>query len=200
MGLFLGVLTSAGLPVDRSPGVLTRTLESTPGFVSCAVSGVVRPHQGECSSCAALVAGPALGRYSSAVRRTLLQRWSIILLMVMRLLIGESAHAMPNEGVHHAAASAAAEAPCPDHADNPGAVDPAASPVASVVPHHGPGDDTGDDNCCSAEACKCLCVHVIPMVTPPPAMNCAAIVQLRAPLFADGLMLQRASALFRPPA
>ena len=120
--------------------------------------------------------------------------------MVMRLLIGESAHAMPNEGVHHAAASAAAlaaaEAPCPDHADNPGAVDPAASPVASVVPHHG----SGDDNCCSAEACKCLCVHVIPMVTPPQAMNCAAIVQLRAPLFADGLMLQRASALFRPPA
>jgi hypothetical protein len=141
-----------------------------------------------------LVAGPSLGRYSSPVRRHFFQRWSIILLLVMRLIAGEFAHAMPHHMESHDAPSAAipATAPCPDHAGKMPQVDVS---VASA-PQHG----SGDADCCNTAACKCLCVHITAMVTPPPTMNCAAFVQLRVPLFADGLLLYRPSALFRPPA
>jgi len=134
------------------------------------------------------------------VRRHTLQRWSIVLLLVARLIIGEFAHAMPhNVAAGHADAVVAAqshEPPCPDHTGKTaGARQPADSVGPTAAADNGAPHDT---DCCNTAACKC--VHISAIATPSLAVNFAFLDQSGVPVFADGLMQDRLSALFRPPA
>lgn len=107
-------------------------------------------------------------------------------MLVSRLVIGELGHAMPmTHGASHAQEIAVVQsdpAACSDHE------------LASA-------DDTSPSKeCCKTGECECPCLHV-----PCAALDAITIGPAdleRQPLTsgAQGLMLQRLSGLFRPPA
>jgi hypothetical protein len=120
------------------------------------------------------------------VRKLVLQRWALIFLLVSRLVIGELGHAMPmTHGPSHAHEIAAVQSDSADCADHE---------VASAK------DTATSQECCKTGECECPCLHV----------PCAALDAITVgpadlegqPLTPDaqGLMLQRLSGLFRPPA
>lgn len=125
----------------------------------------------------------------------------MILLLVARLIMGEFAHAMPHDHKPVAADSAVVaqgqEAPCPDHAGKSAhamqSVD--SEPIAKV--HSGASHDT---DCCKTAGCQCLCVHISAIAMPFLGLNVVLLDQSRVPVSADGLIQDRLSALFRPPA
>lgn len=149
-----------------------------------------------------MVAALSKGRYASRVRRHVLQRWSIVLLLVTRLILGEFAHGMPHHGETAPAdltvAAQPQEAPCPDHAGQPAGGKQSADSVGPTAnAHHGASHHT---DCCNTAACKCLCVHIAAIATPSLAVELAFLAQSRVAVSADGLLQDRLSALFRPPA
>lgn len=139
------------------------------------------------------------------MRRHTSSCWPIILLLVARLIVGEFAHAMPGGGeMAHAVAADKAqphEPACPDNADKTAGVKqstPSADPPGRTVnADHGASHDT---DCCKTAACECLCAHITAIATPSLTVSSALLDQSRVPASADGLMLNRLSALFRPPA
>ncbi|MGH8174822.1 MAG: CopL family metal-binding regulatory protein [Steroidobacter sp.] len=129
------------------------------------------------------------------MRRHVLQRWSIILLLIGRLVLGEFVHAAPQ--VHEGATPASqSQQACPDHAGGP-------SPDLAEESHHGtPVDAAPNDaeDCCDTGSCECPCVHVSAMAAPSVAVNLVSPPQTRTAIFADGLLQHRLFAPFRPPA
>jgi hypothetical protein len=136
------------------------------------------------------------------VRRHVLSRWSIVLLLLTRLVLGEFAHGMPHHGdsayADPVVATEPHELPCPDHAGEPAGITQSAdSAVPTVSAHHGASHET---DCCKTAACKCLCAHMSAVATPSLAVSFVLLDQSRVPGSAGGLMQGRLSVLFRPPA
>lgn len=135
------------------------------------------------------------------MRKLGLQRWALIFLLVSRLVIGEFAHAMPMGDMstsHHRMSHVLSEI----------ASDPTACPQHEVAEQgdttHASTDaaDTGSDtqDCCKSGECECPCLHA-PCAAINATVATAITVELRRLAEGtDGLMLQRLSGLFRPPA
>lgn len=118
------------------------------------------------------------------VRRSPLQFWCVICLLILRLALGEFAHAFPHEAEPSVAASSTEAAACPDHV---------ASPDDST-----PAEETKD--CCKTGGCQCPCLHASAMVASS-AMPAPAALDRRAAISCTlGLMQHRVNRLFRPPA
>jgi hypothetical protein len=127
----------------------------------------------------------------------------MILLFLVRLVAGESAHAMSHHGEAGRGESAAVaqssnEPSCPDHAGTTGDTRHSGdAPNSEPGSHHGAAHDP---DCCKTVACQCLCVHMSAIVTPSLAANLALLDQGGVPVPAAGLIQNRLSAVFRPPA
>lgn len=132
------------------------------------------------------------------MRKFVLQRWALIFLLVSRLVIGEFVHAMPmgDEGAPHHQMS---------HVLSEMASDPAACPqhdgAAQSDETHPSGDTASEtQDCCKSGECECPCLHV-PCAAIDATVGTLLSVELRRlPAGTDGLMVQRLSGLFRPPA
>jgi hypothetical protein len=117
----------------------------------------------------------------------------------MRLIAGESAHAMPSHGEQAAMAQGkgtaqSQEAPCPDHA----ASSDASAPMAdTATPAHADGSHGKD---CCKNTCSCPCLHLSALLTASLNVSAAIPDQLSLPLAAIGRTPERVSLLFRPPA
>jgi len=126
----------------------------------------------------------------------------MILLFLARLVAGESAHAMSQHGEAGRGESAAVaqsnEPLCPDHTSTTGdAKHSPDAPPSAAGSHHGAAHDP---DCCKTVACQCLCVHMSAIVTPSLTSNLALLDQGGVPVPAAGLIQNRLSAVFRPPA
>lgn len=129
----------------------------------------------------------------------------MVLLLVARLILGnfggESAYAMPHSGETvqaNSAAQAQAHEPCPDHSNKAVEVMQAAhSEGPTAAAHHGESHDT---DCCKTAGCQSLCAHIAAVTMSSFDLNVVLRDQSRSPVSADGLMQDRLSELFRPPA
>lgn len=141
------------------------------------------------------VAARLVGRYAPRVRRQFLQRLLIALLLVGRLIMGEFAHGMAHDMTLHSegAASTAETQPCPDHA----AGEDRSMPAGDIADH---GDASHDLSCCESGSCECACVHVSAIANPSLAVELVVIDGSGDSALADGRLLGRPFALFRPPA
>jgi hypothetical protein len=120
------------------------------------------------------------------VRKIVLQRWALIFLLVSRLVIGELGHAMPmTHGPSHAQEIAAAQSDSADCADHE---------VASAK------DTAPSQECCKTGECECPCLHVPCAVLDAITVGPADLDGQPLTPGVQGLMLQRLSGLFRPPA
>jgi hypothetical protein len=157
-----------------------------------------------------VVARHGVGLYSPPVRKFFWQRWALIFLLVSRLVIGELGHAMPvshsmdmgQDMTHHhqmpveMPAAASDPAACPEHEHG-------ASEHSTA--HHG-GDQAADEqtsseqDCCKSGECECPCLHLPCAALDALVLNPIATPQLRTPPRAAGLVSQRPTGLFRPPA
>lgn len=125
------------------------------------------------------------------MRKIVLQRWALIFLLVSRLIIGELGHAMPmthgsmTHETSHAQEVAVVQsdaAACSDHE------------LANT-------NDTADtQECCKTGECECPCLHVPCAALEAITVGRADLEQQPPTAGAQGLMLQRLSGLFRPPA
>ena len=144
-----------------------------------------------------------------AVRDLLWQRFVLIFLLIGRLVIGELGHAMPihagavnsdAHGAHHAAdaSSGVFEAPvaCGEHETGM-----QQAPVTHPLDSHS-GDEATDaeQNCCNSGECDCPCLHA-PWAALDELVGISFVATfLRYPQGEDGLLAERPSRLFRPPA
>lgn len=173
------------------------------------VESGVRSRFGRCrkrrvgKSPAASIASRAKGRYACEVHRPSLHRWSIVVLLVMRLIMGEFAHAMPHQdasaGTDAPAVADGQELPCPDHADPDQTRKSHTDQLSSesgVKTHTG---DSHDTNCCEA-ACACPCLHLSALALLAAPVSVAVLDQPRFPAAVLGHLPDRISLLLRPPA
>ena len=137
-------------------------------------------------------------RYSVRVRRLVFHRWSVVILVLMRLLFGTSAHAMPYE-LHatpaHDATSLQNESPCPDHA---GATSHTATETAAADDHDLAAD--GERDCCKSGGCECACATVTVLAASSPRLTIEPSEEVLVSLNAAAVLPDRQTALFRPPA
>lgn len=151
----------------------------------------------------AAVATLSKGRYPYYVRYSL-QRWSIVVLLIMRLILGEFAHAMPHPSERADPDSAGAaqqqEQPCPDHADMSNVARPSAESMDVTAEVHTGGASHGHDVDCCKTTCNCPCLHISAIETPALVMNLVILGQRSIPFAAIGHLPDRISLLFRPPA
>lgn len=129
-----------------------------------------------------------------------LQHWSIVLLLIARLVLGELAHAMPHTsaGSHEQepVATEAQEAPCPDHAEEPSEAPISTDSADTTGETH--GNDSHDSHCCQ-NSCDCACLHLSPLAVSTVAVN-SSLQEHLVPTDALGQTPHRSSRLFRPPA
>lgn len=135
--------------------------------------------------------------------RHFFQRWSIVLLVVMRLILGEFAYSMPHDSAaagdqtqaqsHDTAQSN--DSGCPDHAGAPG-THPSTDSTAVDETHHG----TAHDASCCKTSCYCPCLHLSAIVTGVGVANLGLFHQQQPPAPAFGHTPERAFLLLRPPA
>jgi hypothetical protein len=133
------------------------------------------------------------------VRKFCWQRWTLIFLLMARLVIGELGHAMPAAAMaslEHATTAMAADPACAEH-DASGK-----QPMA----HHGDTSDSAtahsgnEHDCCKSGDCECPCLHVPCVALDAAVMTPVSITLLAAPHRADAVTAARPSRLFRPPA
>jgi hypothetical protein len=135
------------------------------------------------------------------VQRHPFQHLSILLLLIARLVLGELAHAVPQQNESTTgdtpAAAHSEEVPCPDHAasksDAPEVLTDRGE--ATAKPH---GAESHDTNCCE-NACDCACLH-LSALTMPATVSVAALDELLVGAAALGHTPDRIFLLFRPPA
>lgn len=174
--------------------------ENAPNVNRGALLGYVRP----------VVARCGVGLYSAAVRKFFWQRWALIFMLVSRLVIGELGHAMPvahsmdmgAQAHHQMAALTSTELPS-DVTDPAACAEHEGSKSQAPAAH--PTDDSADSSsseqdCCKSGACECPCLHVPCAALDALVLNPIATTLLRTPPAAAGLISQRPSGLFRPPA
>lgn len=143
-----------------------------------------------------IVARPGIGRYAVPVRKIVLQRWALIFLLVSRLVIGELGHAMPTmHGTSHAEEAAMIQsdpAVCPEHE---------LGPSGEGARHAADPRDAADTRqCCKSGECECPCLHVPGAAVESITVGPADLDREPPAVGIHGLMLQRLSSLFRPPA
>jgi len=123
-----------------------------------------------------------------------LQRWSIILLLIARLVLGEFASAMPHHtggDITEADVVQSQEMPCPEHAAEP---TQDAEDLASKPRVRG-----GYETHCCKSGCDCVCVHLSGAMFVS-AVSVAALEQHPHSAAALGHTPHRIFLLFRPPA
>lgn len=133
----------------------------------------------------------------------------MVLLLVGRLIFGnfggnfggEFAHAMPDDSQAaspNSAAQVQAHEPCPDHSSKAVEVmQTADSDDPAVAAHQGASHDT---DCCKTAGCQSLCAHIAVVAMHSFDLNVVLRDHSGSPVAADGLMQDRLSELFRPPA
>lgn len=130
------------------------------------------------------------------MRRSPLRFWFVIGLLVLRLALGEFAHAFPHEiAAANLGATSSGAAACPDHAQS---LDDGASIIGERVAAAEPASEASD--CCQAGGCECPCFHAPAMVAAsampaPPSRD-------RSPAITCTLdfVQHPVNRLFRPPA
>jgi hypothetical protein len=142
------------------------------------------------------------------VRRGFLQGWSVIVLLLGRLVLGQTAHAMPHDHEAHpepVVIEQAAE-PCHEAAgghDSGSSHTPAAPSAPSSVPDLAAGESesvpAADENCCETQECDCACVSVSALAASVPFMKPLLIDLHQAAPPSPALLQDRISLLFRPP-
>lgn len=150
------------------------------------------------------------GRYPSVVRHPVLQCCVLVSLLVVRLLFGEVAHAMPHQ-IMVTGSAAAEQHDCPDHTAHAMQADPA--PHAAGHVHDAISLDTTSNHdqvvaessssspdCCGAGECECLCVHISVASASCLSMSLVLTARSSIPSRTVGLIQSRPSVLFRPPA
>lgn len=120
-----------------------------------------------------------------------------MLLLLTRLVMGELGHAMSEESGAMAAA----------HTMSVAESDPAACHEQEIpTTHHTEdGEDhashsSGEQDCCKAGDCECPCLHVPCAAFDVFTLDSVTTDSLRTTHGADGVISQRPSGLFRPPA
>lgn len=140
-------------------------------------------------------------RYPGRVQRLVLQRWSIVVLIIARLVLGEFAHAMPHhEKSEHSGLPAVAqtqEVPCPDHEDAPDATQRS----TDTGEHEGgvQSDDSHTLHCCNS-TCDCPCLHLSALASPAVTFRAAPVHESFVSSPTIGQAPGRIDRLFRPPA
>jgi hypothetical protein len=140
-----------------------------------------------------------------AVRNLFWQRLALMLLLIGRLVIGELPHAMPNHdgsmgsdahGAHHSADASSgvfeAVVTCAEHET--------ARSRAPATPHSDHTVSDAEQNCCDTGECACPCLHAPCAVLDDLVSISFAATFLRYPRGEGGLLAERPSRLFRPPA
>jgi hypothetical protein len=187
------------------------------GALAALAFSVVRRYVSDCAECASnvnsgglprhdrpVIARRGVGLYSFVVRTFFWQRWALIFVLVSRLVIGELGHAMPMadsmamSAAHHhqmAAESSTATDPvaCGEHES--GSQIPASHHAGDAAV-----DSSGEQDCCQTGECECPCLHVPCAALDAHVLSPVATTLLRTPQRAEGLVTQRPSGLFRPPA
>ncbi|GFE83276.1 hypothetical protein GCM10011487_52760 [Steroidobacter agaridevorans] len=135
-----------------------------------------------------VVARCRAGLYSRAVRKFCWQRWTLIFLLMARLVVGELGHAMP----------VAAMAPL-QSATSEMAGEPACAEHEAPKAHHS-DDSGGEHDCCKTGDCECPCLHVPCAALGAVILNPVSVALLRVPYGAETVPAARPSGLFRPPA
>jgi hypothetical protein len=137
---------------------------------------------------ARLVARCGVQLYSRRVRRFCWQRWTLILLLMARLVLGELGHAMPLAAMAPLAAATAevsGEPACAEH--------------EAPKTHH--SDEAGSEHdCCKSGDCECPCLHAPCVALDAVNVNSVSIALPRVPYGADSIPAARPCRLFRPPA
>jgi hypothetical protein len=135
------------------------------------------------------------------VQRQVLHRWSIVLLILVRLVLGEFAHAMPHQdesnNMQAPAAANAQEMPCPDHAETPDADEPSPDSKDLTNTHHDPASQ--DTHCCQT-SCDCACLHLSALAISQGSAGVARREHLRIPVAVLGHTPDLIFLLLRPPA
>jgi len=146
---------------------------------------------------ARIVAGCGSGLYSRAVRKSCWQRWTLIFLLMARLVIGELGHAMPVAAMLTLEQGTSEMAACPEHEG---------SGEQLLMTHHGDASDDatahdgGEHDCCKSGDCECPCLQLPCAGLDAAVMNSLAITLLQIAHGADAVPSARPSGLFRPPA
>jgi hypothetical protein len=128
------------------------------------------------------------------VRRSTVQFWFVICLLVVRLVLGEFAHAIPHQlEAPNAAMNSDEAVACPQHAH---AADDRASKTDQRSQSEKPGSQTKD--CCKAGGC--LCLHASAIVASSSMTASTSLDRSTAIICTLGLVQSRIDRLFRPPA
>jgi hypothetical protein len=128
------------------------------------------------------------------VRRSPLQFWSVICLLVLRLAFGEFAHAFPHD-MAAADVAASSSGACPDHVQSQ---DDSASAIGEHVAAEQPAAETAD--CCKAGGCECPCFHATAMIASSAMPAPTSLDRSPAITCALGFVQHPVNRLFRPPA
>ena len=133
------------------------------------------------------------------MRKFCWQRWTLIFLLMARLVVGELGHAMPVAGMASSLEPTThlpSDPACAEHEDS----------VQSPMTHHGDAsDDTtahsdGEHDCCKSGDCECPCLHAPCVALDAAVLKPVAIALLPIPHGVDAVASLRPTRLFRPPA
>jgi hypothetical protein len=130
------------------------------------------------------------------VRHSPVQFWFVICLLVVRLVLGEFAHAMPHQaGAPSVSVSSGEATACPGHAH---ASSDGASMTGQHSPHEKPASQTKD--CCKASGCQCPCLHASVIVSSSSMVVPVSLDRSATIICTLGPVQDRIDRLFRPPA
>jgi hypothetical protein len=129
------------------------------------------------------------------VRKLCWQRWTLVFLLMARLVIGELGHAMPAamELPPQATSAMAGDPACADH-------DGGGMSHQGDVADHATTHSDGEHACCKSGDCECPGLQVPCVALDAAVMTPVAISMLRIPQGVDSVTSPRPSGLFRPPA
>lgn len=132
------------------------------------------------------------------VRCVTLKLWSVAVLLVARMVLGEFAHALPQHTDEQTAtAESSVAVDCPDHAESD-EEHPTGNESASHTTNESSSTHHGSD-CCKT-TCECACVHITPVagVLPNATLGMLNSMNIAGPSVRPfGPVL---SGIFRPPA
>jgi hypothetical protein len=147
-----------------------------------------------------VIAGCGGGLYSRAVRNCCWQRWTLIFLLMARLVVGELGHAMPVAGMLPVEQGMSEAADCAEH-EGSRTQPPMTHPDGSgETTAHSSDHSDSEHDCCKSGECECPCLHLPCAALDAAVMNPLAITLLQLAHGADAVPSARPSGLFRPPA
>lgn len=131
------------------------------------------------------------------MHRFTLQRWSVVFLLVGRLVLGEFVHAMPLGMVVPDGAAVIVSLdhrtpPCPEHT--------AMNTTATVDSADVQPSQSAEKNCCESGSCECPYAHLSAAVLASQLISCASVSCICVAAASDGIAHPRLSNPFRPPA